>query len=160
MYFQQGHLSIQSGPRLAETFRCSVPRFANRNPEFWHVPDHVRPSTAFHPHCGSLDEQGPAAPDVDHRLSLHCSIEEIRVYQKHFEGRRMRFTDGQRRRFGVKAKALGRKALMFHSFAEMIRRHYDVAPELTVVDFPPSNVAVSDVLKSLERPLVAGVTQL
>jgi transposase InsO family protein len=39
------------------------------------------------------------------------SIEEIRVYQKHFEDHRLRFTDEQRRRLGVKAKALGRKAL-------------------------------------------------
>ena len=47
----------------------------------------------------------------DQQKIIDYLIEEIRVYQKHFEGRRMRFTDEQRRRLGVKAKALGRKAL-------------------------------------------------
>ena len=42
---------------------------------------------------------------------MHCSIEEIRVYRKHFKGRRLRFTDEERRRLSVKAKALGRKIL-------------------------------------------------
>jgi hypothetical protein len=51
-------------------------------------------------------------------------------------------------------------AVALHSFAEMIRSHYDVVPELTVVDSLPSNIAVTDMLKSLERPLVAGVSQL
>jgi hypothetical protein len=51
-------------------------------------------------------------------------------------------------------------AVALHAFAEMIRCHYDVAPELTVVDSVPSSIAVSTVLKSLERPLVAGVSPL
>jgi hypothetical protein len=51
-------------------------------------------------------------------------------------------------------------AVALHSFAEMIRSHYNVSPELTVIDHIPSNMAVSDVLRSLEQPLVAGVTQL
>ncbi len=37
--------------------------------------------------------------------------EEIRVYQELCKGHRLRFTDKQRRRLSVKAKALGRKTL-------------------------------------------------
>ena len=33
------------------------------------------------------------------------------MYREHFKGRRLRFTDAQRRRLGVKAKALGRRTL-------------------------------------------------
>lgn len=51
-------------------------------------------------------------------------------------------------------------AVALHSFAEMIRSHYNVSPELTVVDHIPSNMAVTDVLQSLEQPLVAGARQL
>ena len=51
-------------------------------------------------------------------------------------------------------------AVALHSFAEMIRSHYNISPELTVVDHIPSNMAVSDVLRSLEQPLVAGARQL
>ena len=51
-------------------------------------------------------------------------------------------------------------AVALHSFAEMIRSHYNMSPELTVVDHIPSNMAVSDVLRSLEQPLVAGARQL
>ena len=38
-------------------------------------------------------------------------LEEIHVYQKNLKGRRVRFTDEQRRRLSVKAQALGRKTL-------------------------------------------------
>ncbi len=58
--------------------------------------------------CSGLDRRRSVE---NHRLSVHCSIEEIRVYREHFEGCRLQFTGEQRRRFGVKAKALGRKAL-------------------------------------------------
>jgi hypothetical protein len=51
-------------------------------------------------------------------------------------------------------------AVALHAFAEMIRTHYNVSPELTVVDHIPSNMAVSDVLRSLQQPLIAGVHQL
>ena len=51
-------------------------------------------------------------------------------------------------------------AVALHSFAEMIRSHYNVSPELTVVDHIPSNMAISDVLRSLEQPLIAGARQL
>jgi|GEM_PF-7010009 len=51
-------------------------------------------------------------------------------------------------------------AIALHSFAEMIRSHYNMSPELTVVDHIPSNMAISDVLRSLEQPLVAGTRQL
>ncbi len=47
-------------------------------------------------------------------------------------------------------------AVALHSFAEMIRSGYDAAPELTVVDSLPTDMAVSDALQSLERPLVEG----
>ena len=46
-------------------------------------------------------------------------------------------------------------AVALHSFAEMIRSRYGVAPELSVVDMLPNNSAVSDVLKSLEHPLLS-----
>ena len=51
-------------------------------------------------------------------------------------------------------------AVALHSFAEMIRSRYDIAPQLTVVDHIPSNVAVLDVVQSLGNPLVAGVSRL
>ena len=63
------------------------------NAEIWYIPRHAGLSTIYH------------------RLSVHCSSEEIRVYREHFKGRRLRFTDAQRRRLGVKAKALGRRTL-------------------------------------------------
>ena len=47
----------------------------------------------------------------DQQKIIDYLIEEIRVYRDHFKGRRLRFTDDQRRRLSVKAKALGRKAL-------------------------------------------------
>ena len=47
----------------------------------------------------------------DQQKTIDYLLEEIRVYQKHLKGHRLRFTDEQRRRLGVKAKALGRKAL-------------------------------------------------
>ena len=43
-------------------------------------------------------------------------------------------------------------AVALHSFAEMVRSRYGVAPELTVVDSLPKNVAISDVLKTLDDP--------
>ena len=39
-------------------------------------------------------------------------VEENRVLHEQLAGRRLRLTDGQRRRLAVRAKALGRKALM------------------------------------------------
>merc|ERR1711964_239069 len=63
-------------------------------------------------------------------------IEEIRVYQEHFEGRRLRYTNAQRRRLGVKAKALGRRTLeqfagivtpdtLLRWFRTLVARKYD-----------------------------------
>ena len=63
-------------------------------------------------------------------------IEEIRVYQEICEGHRMRFTDKQRRRLGVKARALGRKTLeqfagivtpdtLLSWFRNLVARKYD-----------------------------------
>ena len=51
-------------------------------------------------------------------------------------------------------------AVALHAFAEMIRGYYDITPELTVVDHLPSSMAVSDVLRTLEQPLVAGARKL
>ena len=45
-------------------------------------------------------------------------IEEIRVYQELCKGHRLRFTDTQRHRLGVKARALGRKTL--EQFASIV----------------------------------------
>ena len=47
----------------------------------------------------------------DQQKIIDYLIEEIRVYQELCKGHRLRFTDKQRRRLGVKARALGRKAL-------------------------------------------------
>ena len=47
----------------------------------------------------------------DQQKIIDYLLEEVRVYQEHFKGTRLRFTDEQRRRLGVKAKALGRKTL-------------------------------------------------
>ena len=46
----------------------------------------------------------------DQQKIIDYLIEEIRVYREHFKDKRLRFTDEQRRRLAVKAKALGRKA--------------------------------------------------
>ena len=54
----------------------------------------------------------------DQQKIIDYLLEEIRVYQEHFKGRRLRFTDEQRRRLSVKAKALGRKIL--GQFAEIV----------------------------------------
>ena len=40
----------------------------------------------------------------DQQKIIDYLLEEIRVYRKHLKGRRVRFTDEQRRRLGVKAK--------------------------------------------------------
>ena len=47
----------------------------------------------------------------DQQKIIDYLLEEIRVYREHFNGRRLRFTDAQRRWLGVKAKALRRKTL-------------------------------------------------
>ena len=47
----------------------------------------------------------------DQEKIIDYLIEEIRVYQELCKGHRLRFTDMQRCRLGVKARALGRKAL-------------------------------------------------
>ena len=47
----------------------------------------------------------------DQQKIIDYLLEEIHMYRKHLTGRRVRFTDEQRRRLGVKAKALGRKSL-------------------------------------------------
>jgi len=47
----------------------------------------------------------------DQQKIIDYLLEEIRVYREHFNGRRLRFSDAQRRRLGVKAKALRRKTL-------------------------------------------------
>ena len=47
----------------------------------------------------------------DQQRIIDYRMEEIRVCREHFEGRRLGFTDEQRRRSGVKARALGRKTL-------------------------------------------------
>ena len=51
----------------------------------------------------------------DQQKIIDYLLEELRVYREHFKGRRLRFTDEQRRRLGVKAKALGRRT--FEQFA-------------------------------------------
>ena len=48
---------------------------------------------------------------TDQQKVIDYLIEEIRVYQELCKGHRLRFTDKQRRRLSVKAKALGRKTL-------------------------------------------------
>ena len=45
-------------------------------------------------------------------------------------------------------------AVALHSFAEMIRLRYEAAPQISVVDAFPDNIAVADVLAGLGNPLV------
>ena len=54
----------------------------------------------------------------DQQKIIDYLIEEIRVYQELCKGRRLRFTDKQRRRLGVKARTLGRNAL--EQFASIV----------------------------------------
>ena len=72
----------------------------------------------------------------DQQKIIDYLIEEVRVYREHFEGRRLRFTDEQRRRLSVKAKALGRKTLeqfagivtpdtLLRWFRTLVARKYD-----------------------------------
>ena len=72
----------------------------------------------------------------DQQKIIDYLIEEIRVYQELCKGRRLRFTDDQRRRLGLKAKALGRKALaqfasivmpdtLLRWFRALVARKYD-----------------------------------
>jgi putative transposase len=54
----------------------------------------------------------------DQHKIIDYLIEEIRVYQELCKGHRLRFTDKQRRRLGVKARTLGRKTL--EQFASIV----------------------------------------
>ena len=45
----------------------------------------------------------------DQQKIIEYLLEEIRIYQEHFDGRRLRFTDQQRRHLAIKAKALDAK---------------------------------------------------
>ncbi len=56
--------------------------------------------------------------DRDQQKIIDYLIEEIRAYEDHFNGRRLRFTDEQGRRPDVKAKAPGRKTL--EQFASLV----------------------------------------
>ena len=72
----------------------------------------------------------------DQQKIIDYLIEEIRVYQELCKGYRLRFTDKQRRRLSVKAKALGRKTLeqfasivtpdtLLRWFRSLVARKYD-----------------------------------
>ena len=61
--------------------------------------------------------------------------------------------------FSVVFKETVTGAVALHSFAEMLRSRYGVAPELTVVDRFPQGIAVSDVLKTLDNPGFSRLTQ-
>ena len=72
----------------------------------------------------------------DQQKIIDYLIEEVRVYREHFEGRRLRFTDEQRRRLSVTAKALGRKTFeqfvgivtpdtLLRWFRTLVARKYD-----------------------------------
>ena len=72
----------------------------------------------------------------DQQKIIDYLIEEIRVYQELCKGHRIRFTDNQRRRLSVKAKALGRKTLerfagivtpdtLLRWFRSLVARKYD-----------------------------------
>ena len=50
-------------------------------------------------------------------------------------------------------------AVAHHSFAEMIRCHYSVAPELKMVDMMPSASPVYDVLESLDQPFFSNLSR-
>ena len=72
----------------------------------------------------------------DQQKIIDYLIEEIRVYREHFKDERLRFTDEQRRRLSVKAKALRRKTLeqfagivtpetLLRWFRKLVARKYD-----------------------------------
>ena len=72
----------------------------------------------------------------DQQKIIDYLIEEIRVYQELCKGYRLRFTDKQRRRLSLKAKALGRKTLeqfaslvtpdtLLRWFRSLVARKYD-----------------------------------
>ena len=72
----------------------------------------------------------------DQQKIIDYLIEEIRVYQELCKGHRLRFTDKQRRRLSVKAKALGRNILESYAgivtpdtllrwFRSLVARKYD-----------------------------------
>ena len=72
----------------------------------------------------------------DQQKIIDYLTEEIRVYQELCKGYRLRFTDKQRRRLSVKAKALGRKTLeqfaslvtpdtLLRWFRSLVARKYD-----------------------------------
>lgn len=72
----------------------------------------------------------------DQQKIIDYLIEEIRVYREHFKDKRLRFTDEQRRRLAVKAKALGRKTLeqfagivtpdtLLRWFRKLVAKKYD-----------------------------------
>ena len=72
----------------------------------------------------------------DQQKIIDYLTEEIRVYQELCKGHRLRFTDKQRRRLSVKAKALGRKTLeqfaslvtpdtLLRWFRSLVARKYD-----------------------------------
>ena len=74
----------------------------------------------------------------DQQKIIDYLTEEIRIYQELCKGRRLRFSDDQRRRLGVKAKAMGRKALeqfarivtpdtLLRWFRNLVARKYDGA---------------------------------
>ena len=72
----------------------------------------------------------------DQQKIIDYLAEEIQVYQELCKGYRLRFTDKQRRRLSVKAKALGRKTLeqfaslvtpdtLLRWFRSLVARKYD-----------------------------------
>ena len=105
MCFHQRHLRVRNGTTLSETipvFKAPICEQKSRNSAIFQVmSDHLRLFILF----------AAAWINRDQQKIIDYLIEEIRVYRDHFDGRRLRFTDAQRRRLGVKARTLGRKGL-------------------------------------------------
>ena len=76
------------------------------NPEYWYTPRYTALSTIYHSSCSRLDQSRSAE---NHRLS-HRRDPGI---PEHFSGCRLRFTDEQRRRLGVKADEGGELTLFY-----------------------------------------------
>ena len=105
MCFHQRHLRVRNGTTLSETipvFKAPICEQKSRNSAIFQVmSDHLRLFILF----------AAAWINSDQQKIIDYLLEEIRVYRDHFDGRRLRFTDAQRRRLGVKARTLGRKGL-------------------------------------------------
>ena len=130
MFRQRKHLAVQSGSVVIDP----IPMFKARIHELNLRKCDIFPAMSDYLRFFILLAAGWI--NRDQQKIIDYLIEEIRVYQELCKGHRLRFTDKQRRRLGVKAKALGRKALeqfagivtpdtLLRWFRTLVARKYD-----------------------------------